>query len=76
MKKIEYYLDKVRSRDIFKMGSTARLEVADTGPSSKAVEAIQNLRLVGISWSDDPDAMVEDIKTVKTFFVKKGQIDR
>jgi hypothetical protein len=74
LKKLEYYLDKVKKRDIFKMGAAARPEnLIETGPSSKAVEATQNYKLVGISWSDDPDAMVEDIKTGKTFFVKRGQ---
>jgi len=71
LRKVEYYLDKVKKRDIFKMG--ARPDSPDSGPSSKAVEATQNYRLAGISWSDDPDAMVEDIKAQKTFFVKKGQ---
>lgn len=74
LKKVEYYLEKTAKRDIFKMGALARPEnMIEAGPSSKAVEATQNLRLVGISWSEDPDAMVEDIKALKTFFVKKGQ---
>jgi hypothetical protein len=74
LKKLEYYLEKVKKRDIFRMGVAARPEnVIEAGPSSKALEATQNLRLVGISWSDDPDAMVEDVKAQKTFFVKKGQ---
>jgi hypothetical protein len=74
LKKLDYYLDKVKKRDIFRMGAEARPENAlEAAPSSKVAEATQNLRLVGISWSDDPDAMVEDTKTLKTFFVKKGQ---
>jgi hypothetical protein len=74
MKKLDYYLDRVRVRDIFTMGATARLDETEAaGPSAKATEAVQNLRLVGISWSDDPDAMIEDIKALKTFFVKRGQ---
>jgi type II secretory pathway component PulC len=28
---------------------------------------------VGIAWSNDPDAMIEDTKTHRTFFLKKGQ---
>lgn len=75
LKKLEHYLERVNQRDIFRMGATDRPENAiEAGPSSKAVEATQNLRLVGISWSADPDAMVEDIKSLKTFFVKKGQV--
>ncbi|MGE5309205.1 MAG: hypothetical protein ACM3OC_08980 [Deltaproteobacteria bacterium] len=73
LRKTDYYLEKVKKRDIFKMGAIPHQDQIEAGPSSKAVEATQNFKLVGISWSDDPDAMVEDIKTSKTWFVKKGQ---
>lgn len=74
LKKPEFYSDKIKKRDIFKMGPSSRPEnMLEAGPSSKLVEATQNLQLVGISWSDDPDAMVEDTKAMKTFFVKRGQ---
>jgi type II secretory pathway component PulC len=29
---------------------------------------------VGISWSADPDVMIEDGKTQRTIFLKKGQL--
>jgi type II secretory pathway component PulC len=29
--------------------------------------------LVGIAWSNDPEAMIEDGKNKRTFFVKRGQ---
>jgi hypothetical protein len=74
LKKVDYYLEKVKKRNIFKMGLPARPDnMIESAPSSKAVDATQTLRVVGISWSDDPDAMVEDTKAGKTFFVKKGQ---
>jgi type II secretory pathway component PulC len=38
------------------------------------VEATKHLRLVGISWSDDPDIMIEDTKTQRTLFLKKGKL--
>ncbi len=34
---------------------------------------VQDLKLVGISWSDVPDALIEDMVTHTTFFLKKGQ---
>ncbi|MCM8781114.1 MAG: hypothetical protein NC908_04250 [Candidatus Omnitrophica bacterium] len=67
-----YYLDTVKQRDIFRMGLKSMPEVALKAPSSAILEMTQNLKLVGISWSDDPDAMIEDTKLNKTFFVKKG----
>ena len=55
-------------------------EVADTvdaktevkPPSSGIIGVTQHLRLAGISWSDDPDAMIEDTRTKRTLFVKRG----
>ncbi|MCM8795910.1 MAG: hypothetical protein NC928_04430 [Candidatus Omnitrophica bacterium] len=73
-----YYLEKARARDIFKMGgekTTTTSEAASPkGFSSKIIEATQHLKLVGISWSNDPDAMIEDTRALRTFFVKKGQM--
>lgn len=74
---LSYYLEKVRARNIFKMGPrkvTDAAEVADRGPSSRIIEATQHLKLVGISWSNDPDAMIEDTKALRTFFVKRSQM--
>ncbi len=71
-----YYLEKVRERDIFKMGVAGPRGVEERASRegvSKITELSQNLRLVGIAWSDDPDAMVEDTKAMRTFFIKRGQ---
>lgn len=71
-----YYINKARDRNIFEMKQVAK--AASTQPavkrsSSKIVEATKHLRLVGISWSKDPDAMIEDTKAMRTYFVKRGQ---
>lgn len=71
-----YYLEKVRERNIFKMGAkniplAARVP---EGQESKIKKLTGGLKLVGISWSDDPDAMVEDTETARTFFIKRGQM--
>lgn len=76
LKSLSYYLEKARARDIFKMGIGSKAAEAGMfvkGPSQRIIEATQDLRLVGISWSDDPDVMIEDTKVKKTFFLKKGQ---
>ncbi|MDD5130335.1 MAG: hypothetical protein PHS66_04735 [Candidatus Omnitrophica bacterium] len=72
-KAASYYLEKVRERDIFTMGAK-KAAAASTAPSSKNLELAASLKLVGISWSNDPDAMVEDTKALKTFFVKRGDM--
>ncbi len=72
LKPFSFYLESVKKRDIFRMGKSS-LENADV-ISSKASAAAQTLKLVGISWSDSPDVMIEDTKASKTYFVKKGQM--
>lgn len=75
-KAASYYFEKVRERNIFKMGAkrSATTEGSHKGPSLKITEATQHLKLVGISWSGDPDVMIEDTKALRTCFVKRGQM--
>lgn len=70
-----YYVDKIRERDIFKIGAKKTLkDTAPAAPLPIIVEATQHLKLVGISWSSDPDAMIEDTRALRTFFIKRGQM--
>lgn len=74
-KAVSYYLEKIGQRDIFKMGVkkvTVSTKKEVKTPSSAIMEATQNLKLVGISWSNDPDAMIEDTKLMRTYFIKRG----
>lgn len=75
-KAVSYFLEKIRQRDIFRMGAGKKGDNAaiSRGPSSRIIEATANLKLVGISWSDDPDAMIEDTKALRTFFIKRGGV--
>ena len=73
LKPFSFYQEVIKPRDIFRMGQKPSLDSADV-ISSKAAEASQTLKMVGISWSDQPDAMIEDTKSGKTYFVKKGQM--
>jgi hypothetical protein len=68
-----YYLEKARGRDLFTMAVKKSAKMLGMGPSQRAVEATAHLRLVGISWSNDPDAMIEDTKAQRTLFLKSGQ---
>jgi type II secretory pathway component PulC len=71
-KTVSFYTEKISERDIFRMGLKPKEPVFVEEPSSKAAEATASLKLVGISWSDQPDAIIEDTKLSYTFFVKKG----
>ena len=55
----------------------AKQETAQPGQVigvSALSKEISHLKLVGISWSNNPDAMVEDTKALKTFFIKRGDM--
>lgn len=71
-----YFLEKIRAKDIFRMGGQKAL-ASQAAPQaetpSKLSEAAGHLKLVGISWSNDPDAMIEDTTALRTFFIKRGQ---
>jgi type II secretory pathway component PulC len=75
LKNLSHYLEKAIARDIFRPASEQIVEKPqeETKPaSSQARQATGHLVLVGIAWSANPDAMIEDTKAQKTFFVKKG----
>ncbi|MFA5157422.1 MAG: hypothetical protein WC532_08605 [Candidatus Omnitrophota bacterium] len=76
LRSASYYLERAKEKDIFRKGM--KKIMAATGvmktPSQKMLELTQNYRLVGISWSDNPDVMIEDTKTQRTFFLRRGQI--
>ncbi|MCK5083019.1 MAG: hypothetical protein KAR31_08960 [Candidatus Omnitrophica bacterium] len=81
-KQISYYLEGPRSRDIFKFGDFGVPEIEENGDEvaapteevlSHAEVLAQQLGLVGIGWSDDPDVMVENVETKKIYFLKRGE---
>jgi hypothetical protein len=74
LKTAAYYSELTRKRDIFKIGARPTDKSrAIRASSDKLKDAIKNLRLVGISWSNDPDVMIEDTKLKRTYFLKRGQ---
>ena len=74
LKEASYYQQKVASRNIFK-GEKAAQEVKQTKetPTPEENPIIKSISLVGISWSNSPDAFIEDKKNQKTYFTKRGQ---
>ena len=84
-KKISDYLEGPRSRNIFSFGDI-QIEVEEDEEEviaevaapvektlSKAELLAQNLELVGIGWSDNPDVMVKNIQANKMYFLKRGE---
>lgn len=74
-----YYLNKVKSRNLFGFADEPKenkkvdfKETEKKNEPSELEKIAKNLKLVGISWSSDPDAIIEDEKAQKTYFVKTG----
>ena len=83
IKKVSYYLEGPRSRDIFKFGDFSREEeeaeeAGEVAPPTEETLSgteilVRQLGLVGIGWSDDPDVMIENVETKQIYFLKRGQ---
>jgi hypothetical protein len=80
LKKLPYYLETARARDVFNPIPELTL-VDEAGKqkkkySSKLAQAIENLKLVGIgiSASGEPDAMIENAKSKRVYFLKRGEM--
>jgi hypothetical protein len=78
-----YYLRWVTGRDVFRDETAPvkkkerKKEEGEKKPAALVKEerpvAVADFALVGISWSADPDAIIEDKSTRRTHFVKSGQ---
>jgi len=70
------YLDRVSARDIFSLADTAgekkESALQEKTENARLKEMTGKLKLVGISWSDSPDAIIEDQTAKRTYFVKEG----
>ena len=78
LRDLPYYLDKVKARNIFDFEAIDTAVEGEEYVEEKRVREIdveiQKLRLAGIAWSDNPDAMVENIETNEMYFLKQGDL--
>jgi hypothetical protein len=77
LKALAFYKEKVATRDIFQLGARKAPEAVVTAKEVAAKqmeEVLGKFKLVGISWSDNPDAMIESANDQKTYFLKRGQV--
>lgn len=70
VKPAEFYLQGVEGRDIF----TAPAALADGSAHVAAREVLKDIHVVGIITGDDSQAVIEDRKLEKTYYVTKGQV--
>lgn len=71
---VGYYTGEVRGRNIFnaEQPKSPEPEPQEVAAAAQA-DAAKEFSLVGIAWSKDPEAMIEDKEMGRTFFVKRGQ---
>lgn len=67
-----YYLEMVRRRNIFLPVALKTVESSQVEAKNILATLIGELRLVGISWGEEPQAMIEEKNTKKTYFLKTG----
>ena len=72
LKELKYYLNEAKNRDIFNIVTAKPVKTTKVKDIQAIKEKISYLKLVGISWSDNPDAMIEDTRAKRTLFVKEG----
>jgi len=82
-REIGYYLDQIKKRNIF----TAYQEPKQAPPPAVKEEPpppppepkvpieqkAKNLKLIGISWGDNPKAMIRDTGTQEVLFLSEGE---
>jgi len=66
---LELYAQEFKQRDIFRLKPPAEVLVA----SATLADATEGLRVVGISWGDEPEVLIEQVKPQKTYFLKQGE---
>lgn len=70
IKPYEFYLEGIRNRQIF---SSTTLKEDQRPASGVNVDLIKDINLVGIISGENPQAIIEDKKTQKTYYLNKGQ---
>lgn len=69
MKPVDFYLEGVREKNLFRQTASPAAH-----PVIKmAGEDLENFILVGVIAGDDPQAVIEDKKNTRTYYVRQGQ---
>lgn len=70
-KPYEFYLDSIKQRQIF--GGSVLQQARVPAPVATKADLIKEMSLVGIIAGDNPQAIIQDKTTEKTYYVIKGQ---
>ena len=82
-KPVSYYKEPTQRRNLFAPLEPKKIVPSDQGggpsqaqqaPKERQIDVLtQGFKLVGISWGNDPQAMIEDTAKKRTYFVRPGQ---
>ncbi|MFA6357507.1 MAG: hypothetical protein WCY09_02435 [Candidatus Omnitrophota bacterium] len=72
VKPFVYYLEMMQRRDIFSPVRLVSVENPNVEAKKILATLIKDLKLVGISWGNVPEVIIEDTKDNKTYFLKAG----
>lgn len=67
---LDYYQNQIGGRELF---NPQRIEILEAKTEIPSGGTPAGLKLVGVDWGGNPVALIEDTKTGKTYFVKKGE---
>ena len=70
VKPFEFYADEIKGKQIFSRVASGEAEKPISGAN---VDLVKDINLVGIITGDNPQAVIEDKKTQKSYYVTKGQ---
>jgi hypothetical protein len=76
LKEYAFYIEKILGRNIFDATLSAQKPMVEKGAGGKINDLIKDLRLTGISWSDNREerfVMIEDMQAKVTYFLKEGE---
>jgi len=68
---LSYYSKDINAKDIFR--PLAQSDAGRTKPEVPAEDVMANLSLLGVVSGENPQAIIENKKQKKTFFLRKGQ---
>lgn len=71
----EFYLEAARNRKIFSTPAVTQAQVpqGSTALNAEGSEAIRDINLLGVISGDNPQAIIEDKKSQKTYYLTNGQ---
>ena len=71
-KPYEFYLQALQKRQIFSVSSLASQASSILSPTADS-DLIKNINLIGVISGDNPQAVIEDKKANKVYYLNKGQ---